>query len=131
MVEFVVTFVYVLKIDKSMALRAKHLLHNPSKELYYNYFRLGMAALVSDSLLGLGTNTMNMILGRMGSAVVAANAVCQVVDRLGSHSLPADRLGDQIHLVCRPSAIRQMDPPHQNPGRIDIAESVKPSSDLR
>lgn len=82
MVEFAVTFVYVLKIDKSMALRPKHLLHNPSKELYYNYFRLGIAALVSDGLLGLGTNTINMILGRMGSAVVAANAVCQVVDRL-------------------------------------------------
>lgn len=82
MVEFAVTFVYVLKIDKSMALRPRHLLHNPSKELYYNYFRLGIAALVSDGLLGLGTNTMNMILGRMGSAVVAANAVCQVVDRL-------------------------------------------------
>lgn len=81
-VEFSVTFIYVLGIDQSMALRPKHLIHNPSKELYYNYFRLGMAALISDGLLGLGTNTMNMVLGRMGSAVVAANAICQVVDRL-------------------------------------------------
>lgn len=81
-VEFLVTFIYVLGIDKGMALRVKHLVHNPSRELYYNYFRLGMAALFSDGLLGLGTNVMNMVLGRMGSAVVAANAICQVVDRL-------------------------------------------------
>lgn len=81
-VEFTVTFVYVLGIDKSMGLRFRHLLRGPTKELYYNYFRLGIAALFSDGLLGLGTNVMNMILGRMGSAVVAANAICQVVDRL-------------------------------------------------
>lgn len=81
-VEFTVTFTYVLGIDKSMALRPKHLLRAPTRELYYNYFRLGFAALISDGFLGLGTNVMNMILGRMGSAVVAANAICQVVDRL-------------------------------------------------
>lgn len=81
-VEFLATFIYVLGIDKKMGLRMKHLLCNPTKELYYNYFRLGMAALFSDGLLGLGTNIMNMILGRIGSAVVAANAICQVVDRL-------------------------------------------------
>lgn len=81
-VEFSVTFIYVLGIDKAMELRPKHLLRGPTKELYYNYFRLGMAALFSDGLLGLGTNVMNMVLGRMGSAVVAANAICMVVDRL-------------------------------------------------
>lgn len=82
MVEFLVTMVYVLRVDKAMGLRLHHLRKGPSRELYYNYFRLGMAALFSDGLLGLGTNVMNMILGRMGSAVVAANAICQVVDRL-------------------------------------------------
>lgn len=81
-VECIVTFAYVLGIDKSLGLRIRHLLKIPSRELVYNYFRLGMAALFSDGLLGLGTNVMNMILGRMGSSVVAANAICQVMDRL-------------------------------------------------
>ena len=81
-VECAVTFIYVLGIDKSLGLRFRHLLRSPTKELYYNYFRLGFAALISDGFLGLGTNVMNMILGRMGAAVVAANAICQVVDRL-------------------------------------------------
>jgi len=81
-VEFAVTFVYVLAMDKDLALRPRHLLRGPTKELYYNYFRLGAAALASDGLLGLGNVAISMVLGRMGAAVVAANAICQVVDRL-------------------------------------------------
>lgn len=80
--EFAVAFVYIFAIDKKLGLRIRHILPLPSRELVYNYFRLGMAALFSDGLLGLGTTVTNMILGRLGSAVVAANAVCQVVDRL-------------------------------------------------
>ena len=81
-VEFAVTFIFVMVKDKKLELRPRHLLRGPTKELYYNYFRLGAAALVSDCMLGLGANAINMVLGRMGAAVVAANAICQVVDRL-------------------------------------------------
>ena len=81
-VEFAVTFGFIFVKDKRLGLRLRHLLRGPSKELYYNYFRLGAAALISDGLLGLGINVMNIVLGRMGAAVVAANAICQVVDRL-------------------------------------------------
>ena len=80
--EFAVTYIYILIIDKDLGLRLRHILPLPSKELVYNYFRLGMAALFSDGLLGFGFTAINMILGRMGSAVVAANAICQVVERL-------------------------------------------------
>ncbi len=38
--------------------------------------------LVSDSLLGLGGTLVSVILGNMGAAVVASNAICQVLDRL-------------------------------------------------
>lgn len=38
--------------------------------------------LVSDSLLGLGGTIVSVILGHMGIAVVASNAICQVMDRL-------------------------------------------------
>ncbi len=80
--EFLVTFIYVFFVDRKLGLRPKHLLRGPSKELYYNYFRLGFSAFISDGFLGLGNMISNMVLGRMGAAVVAANAVCQVVDRL-------------------------------------------------
>ena len=69
-------------MDKKLGLRVKDLLHNPSSEFFSNYFRLGAPVLVSDALLGFGGTAVSIILGHMGSAVVAANAICQVLDRL-------------------------------------------------
>ena len=80
--EFLVTFIYILVIDKDLGLRLKHLLRAPSRLLYRNYFRLGAPVLVSDSLLGLGGTLVSIVLGNMGAAVVASNAICQVIDRL-------------------------------------------------
>ncbi|MCI8516934.1 MAG: MATE family efflux transporter [Hungatella sp.] len=80
--EFAATFVYILMIDKKLGLRLRHLIKSPSAVFYKNYFRLGAPVLVSDALLGLGGNLVSIVLGHMGAAVVAANAICQVVDRL-------------------------------------------------
>lgn len=80
--EFLVTFIYVFKFDTTLNFRPKHVFQKPTKELFYNYGRLGSGALVSDCLLGIGSNTVSMIMGRMGAAVVAANAICMTVDRL-------------------------------------------------
>lgn len=80
--EFLVTFGYILFKDKELGLRIKHLLHMPGEEFFSNYLRLGLPVLVSDGLLGLGGNIVSIILGHMGAAVVAANAICQVIDRL-------------------------------------------------
>lgn len=80
--EFAVTFIYIFVKEKELAFRPKHLLRNPSREFYSNYLRLGLPVLVSDGLLGLGGNIVTIILGHMGAAVVAANAICQVIDRL-------------------------------------------------
>lgn len=80
--EFLVTFGYILFKDKELGLRIKHLLHMPGEEFFSNYLRLGLPVLVSDGLLGLGGNIVSIILGHMGAAVVAANAICQVIDCL-------------------------------------------------
>nr|WP_279235158.1 MATE family efflux transporter [Enterocloster asparagiformis] len=80
--EFAVTFLYILVIDKKLRLRPKHLLISPSPAFYKSYFCLGAPVLVSDALLGLGGNIVSVILGHMGAAVVAGNAICQVIDRL-------------------------------------------------
>lgn len=80
--EFLVTFIYILFIDKKLGLRIRHLLKNPSATFYKNYFRLGAPVLVSDGLLALGGNLVSVVLGHMGAAVVAANSICMVVDRL-------------------------------------------------
>lgn len=80
--EFITTFFYILVKDKSLGLRICHLIKSPSAAFYRSYFRLGAPVLVSDSLLGLGGNIVSVVLGHMGAAVVASNAICQVVDRL-------------------------------------------------
>lgn len=80
--EFITTFVYILAVDQKLGLRIKHLKKSPSAAFYRNYFRLGAPVLVSDALLALGGNIVSIVLGHMGAAVVAANAICQVVDRL-------------------------------------------------
>lgn len=82
--EFLVTFIYIFLIDKKLQLRPVHLLKSPSGQFYKNFFRLGAPVLLSDFLLGFGGNMISVVLGHMGSAVVAANAVCQVVDRLAT-----------------------------------------------
>ncbi len=80
--EFIVTFVYILVIDKKLGLRVKHLLKAPSGLFFKNYFRLGAPVLVSDSLLAFGGTLVSIVLGHMGAAAVSANAICMVVDRL-------------------------------------------------
>lgn len=80
--EFLVTFFYILVMDNKLKLKVKNLWKSPSGELYRSYFKLGLPVLVSDGLLGLGSNIVSVILGHMGAAVVASNAICQVIDRL-------------------------------------------------
>lgn len=80
--EFLVTFFYILVMDNKLKLKVKNLWKSPSRELYRSYFKLGLPVLVSDGLLGLGSNIVSVILGHMGAAVVASNAICQVIDRL-------------------------------------------------
>lgn len=80
--ECAIVFVYIFVSERELQLKPGHLWRRPSKELFYNYKRLGFAALISDFILGFGNNASNMILGHMGAVVVAANAVCQVVERL-------------------------------------------------
>ncbi|MFR8165031.1 MAG: MATE family efflux transporter [Enterocloster sp.] len=75
--EFITTFFYILVKDKSLGLRICHLIKSPSAAFYRSYFRLGAPVLVSDSLLGLGGNIVSVVLGHMGAAVVASNAICR------------------------------------------------------
>ncbi len=80
--EFLVTFIYILFMDKKLGLRIRDLFRRVPGALFAKYLKIGLPVLVSDSLLGFGNTTVSMILGRMGSNIVSANAICQVVDRL-------------------------------------------------
>jgi len=80
--EFLVTFIYIFFLDKRIDFKWKSLFVNPTKDLLQRYWKAGAPALASDTMLGLGNTVIGIVLGHMGSIVVAANSVVQVVDRL-------------------------------------------------
>lgn len=52
--------------------------------LMKEYFRISIPVLISDALLALGNNAVAMVMGRLGTAFVAANSVTMVVQQLSS-----------------------------------------------
>ena len=80
--EFLVTFGYIFFIDRRLELKPRDFIKNPPRDLFVTYLKVGMPALISDGLIGVGASIMSTVLGHMGAAVVSAQAVCQVVNRL-------------------------------------------------
>lgn len=81
-VEFIVTFYFVFKIDNKLCMKVKDFFAKTEKEVVNNYLKVGIPVLISDGLLGFGSTGLSMVLGRMGRDVVAANSICMVIDRL-------------------------------------------------
>ena len=81
-VELIVCAVYMLKYEKDMKYRPTNLLKLPGRELLGEFKRLGLPAIISDSLLALANSAMSVIIGHMGKEVVSAYAIVTVVDRL-------------------------------------------------
>lgn len=77
-IEFSVVSIYVLKIDKKLKFKFKYIF-NIDKELLKSYIKVGGPVLVSDLILALGLNMISVIMGRMGSDMVAANSISSVV----------------------------------------------------
>ena len=83
-VEFIVCVVYVLKIEKNIRYRPTGILKLPSRALLKEFRRLGMPAIISDTILGLCASVVSMILGCLGREIVSAYAIVNVVDRMCS-----------------------------------------------
>lgn len=77
-IEFSVVSIYVLKIDKKLKFKFKYIF-SIDKELLKSYIKVGGPVLVSDLILALGLNMISVIMGRMGSDMVAANSISAVV----------------------------------------------------
>lgn len=74
---------YFFFIDKRIAYRIKDITMKCSA-LIREYIRISIPVLVSDGLLALGNSAVAMVMGRIGSAFVSANAVTTVVQQLSS-----------------------------------------------
>lgn len=83
-VEFLVCLVYMLKVEKVIRYRPGGILKLPKMALLKEFRRLGMPAVISDTILGLAASLTSMILGSMGKEVVSAYAIVNVMDRMCS-----------------------------------------------
>ena len=83
-VELAVCAVYLLKVEKVLKYRPSGLLKLPDTGLFREFRRLGLPAIISDSLLGFAGTAISMIIGRMSEEVIGAWAIVMVVDRMCS-----------------------------------------------
>lgn len=83
-VEFLFCAIYLLRIEKVMKYRFRDLLKPPAKELFHEFRRLGLPAVISDSILALAASAVSIILGHMGKEIVSAYAIITVMDRMAT-----------------------------------------------
>ena len=81
--EFAVICGYLFFIDKKIAFRIKDVFMKVGA-LWKEYIRISIPVLVSDAILAHGNNSVAMIIGRLGEAFIAANAVTAVTQQLSS-----------------------------------------------
>lgn len=84
MVEFLFCGVYLLKYERVLRYELRGLIKAPTKALFGEFRRLGMPAIISDSLLALAASIISIILGHMGKEVVSAYAIVTVMDRMAT-----------------------------------------------
>jgi putative MATE family efflux protein len=80
-VEFVVCFVYMAKFEPQLHYRLSGLLKPPARALLGEFRRLGLPAIISDTILALAATAISVILGHMGREVVSAYAIVAVIER--------------------------------------------------
>ena len=71
LVELAICIVYMLWVERTVQYRPNALLKLPGTALLKEFRRLGLPAIISNTLLGLAASVMSMILGRMGKEVVS------------------------------------------------------------
>lgn len=74
---------YLFFVDERISFRLKDLFMK-TKSLMGEYFRICIPVLISDGILALGNNSVAMVIGRMGAAFVAANAITSVTQQLST-----------------------------------------------
>lgn len=81
-VEFLVCFVYMAKFEPQLHYRLSGLRKPPSAALLKEFRRLGLPAVISDTILAFAASAISIILGHMGREVVSAYAIVAVIERL-------------------------------------------------
>lgn len=78
---FIVGYLFVL--DSKICFRFKNLFMKTGS-LIKEYIRISIPVLISDGILAIGSNSVAMVIGRLGGAFVAANAITAVTQQLST-----------------------------------------------
>lgn len=74
---------YLFFKDQRIQFRLRHVLMR-TKSLIGEYFRICIPVLISDGILAIGNNSVAMVIGHLGAAFVAANAITSVTQQLST-----------------------------------------------
>ncbi|MBC5996602.1 MATE family efflux transporter [Romboutsia ilealis] len=79
-IEFTIIVYHLLKSDKKIQFKLKYLF-STDQVILKKYIKIGFPVLVSDIILVLGMNMLSVIMGRMGSEMVAGNSISNIVNQ--------------------------------------------------
>ena len=74
---------YLFGVDKKIRFRVRDLFMKTGS-LIGEYIRISIPVLVSDAILAIGNNSVAMVIGHLGAAFVAANAITSVTQQLST-----------------------------------------------
>lgn len=81
--EAVFILVYVFCVDKTIRYRIKNLIE-PCGDLLKEFGKFSVPVIISDTLLGLGSSGIAIVMGHIGASFVAANAIVAAITRLST-----------------------------------------------
>lgn len=74
---------YLFFMDKAIGFRIKHLTMR-TRDLTEEYIKVSIPVLISDGLVAIGSNAVTMVVGHLGVAFVAANAITSVTQQMSN-----------------------------------------------
>lgn len=77
--EFIISFIYVFRIDKKICFVFKDLLCKTDMTIFKIYMKHGAPVLCNEILWSLGSSMLSVIMGHMSKEFVAANSICSVM----------------------------------------------------
>lgn len=82
-VETAIIALFFFNINNPIRYRLAHLAH-PCGDLLNGFLKISIPVVLSDGLLGMGDNVLSMIMGRIGTEFVSANAIANVLQRVST-----------------------------------------------
>jgi hypothetical protein len=79
--EIIVILGYLLLYDRKIKFRLKYLFKS-DRLIFREYMKVGAPVIISDFILVVGMSMLSVIMGHMGSEMVAANSITNVLTQL-------------------------------------------------